>query len=92
MAQRIIVYSLPIAAHKRAHQQQECRFGLMEIGNQLVHDAETVTGFDHDLRSGMQGILPRRIHPVQYRLERLAYSYPPYRKGVLLVWLKLTNL
>ena len=69
MAQRIIVYGFPIAADEGADEQQEGRLRLVKIRNQLVHDAEGVAGFDHDLRGGMEGLLTGGLQVINDRLQ-----------------------
>ena len=39
--ERIVIYRLPVAADKRGNQQEQSALGLMKIGNQSLHDAET---------------------------------------------------
>ena len=55
MTQRVVVYRVPVATYKSAHQQQQCGLRLVEIGDELVHDVERIAGFDHDLRLCMPG-------------------------------------
>lgn len=71
MAQRVVVDSLPVAVHKGADEQQQGRLRLVEIGNQLVHNPELITGFNHYLRLRVQGLLSRGVHPIEQRLQRL---------------------
>ncbi len=69
--QGIVVDSVPIAAHKGAYQQKQGRFGLVEVGNQLVYDMERVARLNHNLRLGMERVLPRGVEVVQQRLHGL---------------------
>ena len=69
VAQGVIVDSAPIATDKSADEQQECGLRLVEIGDELIHDMERVSGFDHDLCRGMERILPRRIKVVEDGLQ-----------------------
>ena len=71
MTKGIVIDRVPIAADKRAHQQQQGRLRLVEIGDQLIYDMESITGFDHDLGLGMERLLTRLIQIIEYRLQRL---------------------
>ena len=62
---------MPIATHKGTYQQQQSGFGLVEIGNQLVHYMELITRLNHNLRLSMQYILPRSIKIIHQCLQRL---------------------
>ena len=67
----IVVYRVPVAAHKRAHQQKQGRFGLVEIRNQLIYDMERISRLNHYLCLGVQSVLSRTVQIVQYTLQRL---------------------
>ena len=69
MTKGIVINRVPIAADKRAHQQQQSRLRLVEIGDQLIHDMECITGFDHDLRLGMERLLTRLIQIIKESLQ-----------------------
>ena len=69
MAKSIVVDRFPIPADKGAYQEQQGRLRLMDIGDELVHDAESVSGFDHDLCLGVQRFLVCGLQIVHYRLQ-----------------------
>ena len=63
----IVVDSAPVGvSDEGANEQQESRFGLVEVGDELVHDAEAVAGFNHYLRLGMEGVLPGEAEVIEY--------------------------
>ena len=41
----------------------------MEIGDELIHNVEGVSGFDHDLRLGVKRVLTCRIEVVEDGLQ-----------------------
>ena len=53
MGEGVVVDRMPIATHERADEEQKGRLRLMEIRDELIHDAELEAGLDHDLRLGM---------------------------------------
>ena len=84
MRESIIVDGMPIASYKRTYQQQQRRFGLVEIRNQLIYYAELISGLNHYLRFGMQDVLLRTIQIIYYRLQCLSCGKCIF----FLVWLK----
>ena len=71
MGEGVVVDGMPIAADKRADEQEEGRLRLVEISNQLVHDMEGIAGFDHDLGLGVECLLMRSIEVVEDGLQGL---------------------
>ena len=57
MGEGIIVDSMPITTHECTHEEKQCGLGLVEVGNQLVNNAESIAWLDHDLSLGMQDVL-----------------------------------
>ena len=73
MAEGVVVNPPPPVAHKGRNQQQQRRFGLVEIGDDIVHDAELVVQRrDHNLRRGFQPVQPLALHIPRQLLQRLA--------------------
>ena len=60
---------------------------LVEIRNQLVHHAEFITGFDHDLRLCMQRLLPRRLQVIDNRLQTVLYT----QRELVFIWFELAH-
>ena len=73
----IVIDRAPVSAHKRADQQKQGGLRLVEIRDELIHYMERISGFDHDLRLRMQGLLTGGIQIIQNSLQRLAYPDPP---------------
>ena len=65
MTECVVVDGLPVAADKGTDKQQKGRLRLVEIGDQLVHYMEGLTGLDHNLRLCVQGLLTGLVHPIQ---------------------------
>ena len=65
----VVVNGMPIAADECADKEQKRRLRLVEIRNQLIHHMKCITGFDHDLRLGVQGRLARSIEIIKDSLH-----------------------
>ena len=69
MTQCIVVDRVPIASNEGTYQKQECRLWLVKIGDQLIYQTESISGFDHDLGLGMERLLVRSIQIVEDGLQ-----------------------
>lgn len=54
MAEGIVVYFAPVAFDEGRHEQQQCALGLVEVGDDTLHDVERIARCYHDLRIGVQ--------------------------------------
>lgn len=65
VGQRIVVDGFPVALHEGRNQEQQCAFGLMEVGDNGLHHPELVARTYHYLRVGVQSGLLCAIEVVQ---------------------------
>ena len=71
MAEGVVVDGVPVSVHERRDEQKQGGFGLVEVRDKDVHDAEGVSRADHDLRFGMQGVLTGGIKVIEDSLQSI---------------------
>ena len=71
MAEGIVVYLAPVAFDEGRHKQQQCALGLMEVGDDALHDMEGIAWSNHDLRIGVQGRQVVTVKILEYLLQGL---------------------
>ena len=72
VGQGVVVDLAPPLARIGRDEQQQRRFGLVEVGDDVAHDAEAVVERrDHDLRGGFQPVEAVCVQPPQQVVQRL---------------------
>ena len=87
MGEGVGVDHTPVATDEGTDEQQEGRLRLVEIGDELVHDMEGVTGLNHNLGFRMKDILVRSVQPIEQGLQGVGRG----ERSVLLIGLELGN-
>ena len=72
MREGVVVDAVPVVAHIGGDEKQQCRAGLVEIGDEVPNDAEAVAErCDHDPRRRLQPVEPLAAQVGDELVERL---------------------
>ena len=69
MAERVIVYRPPFASNKGADKKQQGALGLVEIGDEHVHNVIFVAWSNNDLRAAMERVQLVAVEPCEQMLK-----------------------
>ena len=56
MSKGVVVDLMPVTAYKSAHQQEECRLRLMEVGDEHLYYLIVIARGDDDLGAGVEDL------------------------------------